>query len=232
MQQWLRLHGELGTKLQQRQVCGDRAAKVRASLERFTAALHEALHDDHLPAEHLAEIAQQRVSEAREAAAERRRYEQEMAEQTETLTTLDQQLHDIDQQRQQSADRWQKLLGELDKGESFVLVENSDSTAVSEATLGKFFQQLGGGSEMAAQDSEDGVEIHSLGDLSALRKEQLAEIERYNQRVLQNAYQERIEYFKDLAEEIGIPYQTLINLYLRDCATSSRRLAMEWKRQN
>jgi uncharacterized protein YhaN len=113
MQQWLRLHGELGTKLQQRQVCGDRAAKVRASLERFTAALHEALHDDHLPAEHLAEIAQQRVSEAREAAAERRRYEQEMAEQTETLTTLDQQLHDIDQQRQQSADRWQKLLGEL-----------------------------------------------------------------------------------------------------------------------
>ena len=41
-----------------------------------------------------------------------------------------------------------------------------------------------------------------------------------------------IEYFKELAEEIGIPYQTLINLYLRDCATSSRRLAMEWKRQN
>ena len=41
-----------------------------------------------------------------------------------------------------------------------------------------------------------------------------------------------IEYFKDLAEEVGIPYQTLINLYLRDCATSSRRLAMEWKRQN
>jgi len=41
-----------------------------------------------------------------------------------------------------------------------------------------------------------------------------------------------IEYFKDLAEEIGIPYQTLINLYLRDCAASSRRLAMEWKREN
>ena len=41
-----------------------------------------------------------------------------------------------------------------------------------------------------------------------------------------------IEYFKALAEEIGIPYQTLINLYLRDCAASSRRLAMEWKREN
>ena len=41
-----------------------------------------------------------------------------------------------------------------------------------------------------------------------------------------------IDYFKALAEEIGIPYQTLINLYLRDCAASSRRLAMEWKREN
>jgi predicted DNA binding CopG/RHH family protein len=41
-----------------------------------------------------------------------------------------------------------------------------------------------------------------------------------------------IAYFKDLAEEVGIPYQTLINLYLRDCAASSRRLALEWKRGN
>ena len=38
-----------------------------------------------------------------------------------------------------------------------------------------------------------------------------------------------IAYFKDLAEEIGIPYQTLINLYLRDCATSGRKLEMDWK---
>ncbi len=41
-----------------------------------------------------------------------------------------------------------------------------------------------------------------------------------------------ISYFKDLAEEIGIPYQTLINLYLRDCAATNRRLAIEWKREN
>ena len=38
-----------------------------------------------------------------------------------------------------------------------------------------------------------------------------------------------VTYFKDLAEEIGIPYQTLINLYLRDCASSGRRLNMAWK---
>jgi len=38
-----------------------------------------------------------------------------------------------------------------------------------------------------------------------------------------------IAYFKDLAEESGIPYQTLINLYLRDCASNERKLDMKWK---
>jgi len=38
-----------------------------------------------------------------------------------------------------------------------------------------------------------------------------------------------IAYFKQLSEESGIPYQTLINLYLRDCAASNRRLRMSWK---
>jgi predicted DNA binding CopG/RHH family protein len=41
-----------------------------------------------------------------------------------------------------------------------------------------------------------------------------------------------VEYFKDLAEGSGIPYQTLINLYLRDCAESKRELAMAWRPAN
>ncbi len=36
-------------------------------------------------------------------------------------------------------------------------------------------------------------------------------------------------YFKAISEEIGIPYQPLINLYLRDCATSHRKLNLQWK---
>ena len=35
-----------------------------------------------------------------------------------------------------------------------------------------------------------------------------------------------IEYFKSMSEEVGIPYQNLINIYLRDCAQSHRKL--EW----
>ena len=38
-----------------------------------------------------------------------------------------------------------------------------------------------------------------------------------------------IKYFKTLAEELELPYQSLINLYLRDCAAQRRRLRMEWR---
>jgi uncharacterized protein (DUF4415 family) len=37
-----------------------------------------------------------------------------------------------------------------------------------------------------------------------------------------------LEYFKELAEETGIPYQNLINLYLRDCVVSKRRPSFKW----
>ncbi len=40
--------------------------------------------------------------------------------------------------------------------------------------------------------------------------------------------QETIDYFKKLAEEYGIPYQTLINLYLRNCAHSHKKLLLKW----
>ncbi len=41
--------------------------------------------------------------------------------------------------------------------------------------------------------------------------------------------EDTVVYFKGLAEDKGIPYQSLINLYLRDCAQSHRDLKMQWK---
>ena len=38
-----------------------------------------------------------------------------------------------------------------------------------------------------------------------------------------------ITYFKTISENVGIPYQSLINLYLRDCAASHRKLDLSWK---
>ncbi|MEX8508764.1 MAG: BrnA antitoxin family protein [Leptothrix ochracea] len=37
-----------------------------------------------------------------------------------------------------------------------------------------------------------------------------------------------LEYFKGMAEEAGIPYQSLINLYLRDCLANHRKLQINW----
>ena len=37
-----------------------------------------------------------------------------------------------------------------------------------------------------------------------------------------------VSYFKDMANDLGMPYQNLINLYLRDCALHHKRLALRW----
>ena len=40
--------------------------------------------------------------------------------------------------------------------------------------------------------------------------------------------EDSISYFKSISQDAGIPYQSLINLYLRDCATSHRKLNLNW----
>jgi uncharacterized protein (DUF4415 family) len=42
---------------------------------------------------------------------------------------------------------------------------------------------------------------------------------------------ETVAYFRGLAKETAIPYQTLMNLYLRDCAQARRRLRFAWPAQ-
>jgi len=41
--------------------------------------------------------------------------------------------------------------------------------------------------------------------------------------------EDTLAYFREVAEETGIPYQTLINLYLRECAAKRKRPSMSWK---
>jgi uncharacterized protein (DUF4415 family) len=41
--------------------------------------------------------------------------------------------------------------------------------------------------------------------------------------------QDALAYFQTLAEDTGIPYQTLINLYLKECAASGKRLQLLWR---
>lgn len=44
-----------------------------------------------------------------------------------------------------------------------------------------------------------------------------------------NIDSDTIDYFKIQSENSGIPYQTLINLYLTDCATQKKQLQVSWK---
>jgi predicted DNA binding CopG/RHH family protein len=39
---------------------------------------------------------------------------------------------------------------------------------------------------------------------------------------------ETVKYFKALAAKAGLPYQSLINLYLRDCAIRRKELSLRW----
>ena len=41
--------------------------------------------------------------------------------------------------------------------------------------------------------------------------------------------EDAIAYFKSISQDVGIPYQSLIDLYLRDCAASNRKLNLNWK---
>ena len=41
--------------------------------------------------------------------------------------------------------------------------------------------------------------------------------------------EEAIDYFKSVSEKVGIPYQSLINLYLRDCAATHKQLNLSWE---
>jgi predicted DNA binding CopG/RHH family protein len=41
--------------------------------------------------------------------------------------------------------------------------------------------------------------------------------------------EDSIGFFKEISEQLGIPYQSLINLYLRDCAAQNRKLDLSWK---
>ena len=64
-------------------------------------------------------------------------------------------------------------------------------------------------------------------DFSKMKGRKNPYIKYLKQAVTMNLDRDTVEYFKSLAEESGVPYQTLINLYLRDCADKARKLNIE-----
>jgi uncharacterized protein (DUF4415 family) len=64
-------------------------------------------------------------------------------------------------------------------------------------------------------------------DFSAARKNPYAA--QLKKQITIRLDEESITYFKAISEDVGVPYQSLINLYLRDCAASHRKLNLNWK---
>ena len=51
---------------------------------------------------------------------------------------------------------------------------------------------------------------------------------RTKRQVTINLNADTVDYFKAMAMDSGIPYQTLINLYLTECAENKRRISLSW----
>jgi uncharacterized protein (DUF4415 family) len=67
-------------------------------------------------------------------------------------------------------------------------------------------------------------------DLSKMKRRRNPYAKRLKRQITIRMGTDIIDYFKAMAEETGVPYQNLINLYLRDCVLQERKLRMTWGR--
>lgn len=65
-------------------------------------------------------------------------------------------------------------------------------------------------------------------DFSTMKGKKNPYVKHLKKPVTMRLDRDTVAYFKSMAEDSGIPYQSLINLYLRDCAVNHRKLQMEW----
>ncbi|HEY4081944.1 MAG TPA: BrnA antitoxin family protein [Burkholderiaceae bacterium] len=65
-------------------------------------------------------------------------------------------------------------------------------------------------------------------DLSKLRSRKNPYAAKLKKPVTIRLSEDVVEYFKDMASETNVPYQSLINLYLRDCIAKNRKVQINW----
>jgi predicted DNA binding CopG/RHH family protein len=73
-----------------------------------------------------------------------------------------------------------------------------------------------------------GEEMKDEYDLSKMKSRSNPYARLLKKQITLRLQPEIIEYFKTMAEESDIPYQSLINLYLLDCVNHHRKLKMDW----
>jgi len=68
-------------------------------------------------------------------------------------------------------------------------------------------------------------------DLSRMRSRKNPYASRLKKPVTMRLGEDVINYFKQMAEDSGVPYQSLINLYLRDCISKHRKVDISWHQE-
>ena len=81
--------------------------------------------------------------------------------------------------------------------------------------------------QLKSQNLIKGDEMRREYDFSKARKNPYASM--LKKPITIRLDEDSVTYFKSVSEEVGIPYQSLINLYLRDCAASHKKLNLSWK---
>lgn len=66
-------------------------------------------------------------------------------------------------------------------------------------------------------------------DIKSLNPRRNPYAKRLKQQITINLDNDVVDYFKNMSSSSGIPYQTLINLYLSDCMTNNRQVNISWK---
>lgn len=65
-------------------------------------------------------------------------------------------------------------------------------------------------------------------DLSKMKSRRNPYASKRKQPVTIRLSEDVVVYFKNMADQSGVPYQSLINLYLRDCVTQHRQVKLAW----
>ncbi|MEB4592475.1 BrnA antitoxin family protein [Candidatus Thiothrix sp. Deng01] len=65
-------------------------------------------------------------------------------------------------------------------------------------------------------------------DLSKMKSRKNPYAQKLKKSVTIRLGEDVVDYFKNMAEESGVPYQSLINLYLRDCVRQHRKIDISW----
>jgi uncharacterized protein (DUF4415 family) len=68
-------------------------------------------------------------------------------------------------------------------------------------------------------------------DLSKMKSRKNPYASKLKKPITMRLSEDVIEYFKEMAEDSGVPYQSLINLYLRDCVAHHRKVDISWNKQ-